>query len=60
MRSSGVQQIGMFSYVSMKDPVSAHHPIRRLRVMVDTLLSELDEMLAAPCTEADSTETHPS
>jgi transposase len=36
----------MFSYVSVEDRVPIDHPIRKLRVMVDTILGELDGMLA--------------
>ncbi|HTV84458.1 MAG TPA: IS5 family transposase [Dyella sp.] len=37
----------MFSYVSVDERVPADHPIRKLRVLVDTILKELDEVLAA-------------
>ena len=36
----------MFSYVSVEDRVPADHPIRKLRVLVDTILGELDALLA--------------
>ena len=47
MRGADVQQLGMFSYVSVEDRVPADHPIRKLRVLVDTILKELDGVLAA-------------
>ena len=36
MRSPDVQQLGMFSYVSVEDRVPSDHPIRKLRVLVDS------------------------
>ena len=36
----------MFSYVSVGDRVPGDHPIRKLRVLVDTILGELDGVLA--------------
>jgi len=47
MRSPDVQQLGMFSYVSVEDRVPSDHPIRKLRVLVDSILGELDGVLAA-------------
>lgn len=47
MRSADVQQLGMFSYVSVEARVPADHPIRKLRVLVDTILSEMDADFAA-------------
>lgn len=47
MRSPDVQQLGMFSYVSVEERVPSDHPIRKLRVLVDGILAELDEVLAA-------------
>jgi hypothetical protein len=32
MRSADIQQLGMFSYVSVDARVPADHPIRKLRV----------------------------
>ena len=46
MRSADVQQPGMFAYVSVEDRVPSEHPIRKLRVLVDTILGELDGVLA--------------
>jgi transposase len=37
----------MFSYVSVDERVPADHPIRKLRVLVDAILKELDEVLAS-------------
>lgn len=45
MRSPDVQQLGMFSYVSVEDRVPTDHPIRKLRVLVDAILGELDGLL---------------
>ncbi|MEO8999409.1 MAG: IS5/IS1182 family transposase, partial [Rhodanobacter sp.] len=47
MRSPDVQQLDMFSYVSVEERVPSDHPIRKLRVMVDGILGELDGVLAA-------------
>lgn len=47
MRSPDVQQLGMFSYVSVENRVPQDHPIRKLRVLVDTILKEMDELLAS-------------
>ena len=47
MRSPDIQQLGMFSYVSLEDRVPRDHPIRKLRVLVDTILKELDDLLAS-------------
>jgi transposase len=47
MRSLDVQQLGMFSYVSVEERVPSDHPIRKLRVLVDAVLKEMDEVLAA-------------
>lgn len=47
MRSPDVQQLGMFSYVSVDSRVPADHPIRKLRVLVDTILEGLDTTLSA-------------
>lgn len=45
MRSPDHQQLGMFSYVSVEARVPADHPIRRLRALVDTILSDMDRFL---------------
>lgn len=37
----------MFSYVSVEERVPTDHPIRKLRVLVDTILAELDGVLAS-------------
>ena len=47
MRGADVQQAGMFSYVSLEERVPADHPIRKLRVLVDVILKELDGVLAS-------------
>ena len=46
MRSADVQQAGMFAYVSVEDRVPSEPPIRKLWVLVDTILGELDGVLA--------------
>jgi transposase len=47
VRGADVQQLGMFSYVSVDERVPVDHPIRKLRVLVDAILKELDEVLAS-------------
>lgn len=47
MRGADVQQPGMFSYVSVEDRVPKDHPIRKLRVLVDTILKEMDALLGS-------------
>jgi transposase len=47
MRSPDVQQLGMFSYVSVEERVPADHPIRKLRLLVDSILKEMDGLLAS-------------
>ena len=47
MRSEDVQQLGMFSYVSVESRIPADHPIRKLRVLVDAVLKEMDADFAA-------------
>lgn len=47
MRSPDIQQLGMFSYVSVEDRVPRDHPIRKLRVLVDAILKDLDDLLAS-------------
>ena len=37
--------LGMFAYVSVEARVPSEHPIRKLRVLVDTILGELDGVL---------------
>jgi len=47
VRGADIQQLGMFSYVSVDDRVASDHPIRKLRMLVDSILKELDELLAS-------------
>jgi hypothetical protein len=47
MRSPDRQQPDMFSYVSLEEWVPADHPIRKLRVLIDAILGDLDAELAA-------------
>lgn len=42
-----MQQSGMFSYVSVEERVPKDHPIRKLRVLVDTILKEMDALLGS-------------
>jgi len=47
MRSADVQQLGMFSYVSVEGRVPVEHPIRKLRALVDTILKDMDAVFAS-------------
>lgn len=47
MRSPDIQQLGMFSYVSVEQRVPTDHPVRKLRELVDTILCEMDEVFGA-------------
>jgi hypothetical protein len=47
MRSADIQQLGMFSYVSVDARVPADHPIRKLRELVDGVLREMDGLFEA-------------
>lgn len=47
MRGSDVQQLGMFSYVSVEDRVPKDHPIHKLRVLVDAILKDMDSLLGS-------------
>jgi transposase len=47
MRSADVQQLGMFSYVSVDARVPSDHPIRKLRELVDGVLREMDGLFEA-------------
>ena len=42
MRGSPVRQLSMLSSLSTEDLIPAEHPIRRIRVVVDAVLAELD------------------
>jgi transposase len=44
MRTPDVQQLGMFSYVSVDERVPSDHPIRKLRELVDGVLAEMDPL----------------
>lgn len=44
MRSADIQQLGMFSYVSVNARVPPDHPIRKLRELVDGVLREMDAL----------------
>jgi transposase len=47
MRSPDIQQLGMFSYVSVEKRVPSDHPIRKLRELMDGVLREMDPVFAA-------------
>jgi transposase len=47
MRGTPDRQLSMLSSLSTEDLIPADHPIRRIRVVVDTVLGELDGVLAA-------------
>ena len=47
MRGADGQRLGMFSYVSVEDRVPSDHPIRTLRMHVDTILGQLYGPLAS-------------
>jgi transposase len=46
MRGADIQQLGVFSYASVEDRIPQDHPIRTLRLLVDTVLKELDPVFA--------------
>ena len=46
MRGSSDPQLAMLSTVSTEDLIPADHPIRRIRVVVDSVLDELDPVFA--------------
>lgn len=46
VRGADIQQLDIFSYVPVGERVLTDHPIRKLRVLVDTILQDLDEVLA--------------
>lgn len=47
MRGTPDRQLSMLSSLSTEDLIPAVHPIRRIRVVVDTVLADLDGVLAA-------------
>lgn len=47
MRGADVQQSGMFSYVLVEELVPKDPPIRKLRVLVGTILKDMDELLGS-------------
>ncbi len=47
MRGTPDRQLSMLSSLSTEDLIPADHPIRRTRVVVDTVLTDLDGVLAA-------------
>lgn len=47
MRSADIQQLGLFSYVSVGARVPTDHPVRTLRELVDGVLREMDGLFEA-------------
>ncbi len=47
MRGTDVHQEGLFSYLSPESRIPKHHPLRPVREMVDTALSELSGQFEA-------------
>jgi len=47
MRGSPNNQGAMFSYVSLEDCIPKNHPLRKLRVLVDTVLATMDKEFGA-------------
>lgn len=47
MRGADVMQGAMFSYVSLEDRIPVEHPLRRLRVLVDAILSSMSALFDA-------------
>jgi transposase len=41
MRGSDVQQSGLFSYVSVEDRVTANHPLRAVRTLLNEVLESM-------------------
>jgi transposase len=51
MRGDQQMQDPLFTYLSLEDRIGKHHPLRRIKIMVDALLRELSgefEALYAP------------
>jgi transposase len=42
MRGADIEQGGLFSYVSMEERIPPHHPLRRVRVLLDEALASLN------------------
>lgn len=43
MRGNDITQNGLFSYVSLEDRIPKHHPIRKIRALVDGVLASMDD-----------------
>jgi hypothetical protein len=60
MRGAYIQPLCMFPYVSVDERVPTDHAIRKLQVLVDTILQELDDVLPSRYTAVGRTSTPPS
>lgn len=47
MRGNLSHQSAMFSYVSLEERIPKHHPLRKLRLIVDTILATMDKEFEA-------------
>jgi transposase len=47
MRGEAEPQVALFSYVSLEERVARAHPLRKLRILVDAVLSTMDADFAA-------------
>ncbi len=48
MRGADITQAALFSYRSLEERIPSSHPLRKLRVVVDTILVSMDRELDAP------------
>ncbi len=47
MRGADITQAALFSYRSLEERIPSSHPLRKLRVVVDTILVSMDRELDA-------------
>ena len=47
MRGSDITQAALFSYRTLEERIPQEHPLRKLRVIVDTILATMDSELDA-------------